>query len=328
MAIEYDICEKRSGGSYRSQGSYGEGGRRLATQTMTRVFRVIAYDNANPNLGPEDVSEHVVGCIPGLPRIMSSVYVDDSGLINPYAIAMSKSVQRNASNGLLFDVTVSYQTRSLEVEGCLVSPPNSPADLSPEVTASVASTQRVLYTDYSGDQCNRFAGVNFPFPEPVVTDIPTLVLTISQYENAVSYSEILERSFVTNDAPYSGFAAGLWRCVVRNVSDVDIETTIGTQTWARVTYEVALSQDGYYDQNIQFVNTGWKAQVPLVSPVYKDETKGVIQFESADSSEPETGFILPRSEGADAGKKDPNQIRPQFETFDKYRPTSFSFLQA
>lgn len=327
MAIQYDICEKRSGGSYRSQGSYGEGGRRLATQTMTREFRVIASDPVNPNLAPEDVSEHVVGCAPGLPRVMSSVYVDDSGLINPYAIAMSKSVQRNSGNGLLFDVSVSYQTRSLEVEGCLVSPPTTPTDLTPEVTASVSSTQRTLYTDYNGDQCNRFAGVNFPFPEPVTTDIPTLVLTISQYETSVSYSQILERSYVTNDAAYSGFPAGMWRCVVRNVSNVDIETTGGTQTWARVTYEVALSQDGYYNQSVQFVNTGWKAQVPLVSPVYLDDTKGVIQFESEDSSEPETGFILPRANGANAGKKDTDQTRPQYETFERYQPTSFSFLQ-
>lgn len=328
MALTLTACESRNS-SYKSQGSYGQGGRRLATQTMTRTFRVTASGINDPS----EVSDHEVGCWTGLPRVQQSVYVDQSGLINPYAICMSKTVTRNKENGYIFDVVCGYQTRSLETENCLVAAPTNPTDLTPEKTVSVESTDRVLYTDYQGTQCFKFEGVDHQFPEPVITEIPTLVLTISQYEASVSYAQILQRSFVTNNAAYNGFSAGMWLCRVRNVSEVDIETTAGQQTWARVTYDVSLSQDGYYsDAGSTFINTGWLAQVPLVSPVYLDAPQVgpplVRPFVDENSGEPTVGYIQGADAGADAGKVDANAQRPDYETFQRFPAVSFSFLQA
>jgi hypothetical protein len=334
MAISYDICETRDNSSYKSAGSYGQGGRRLATQTMTRSFRVIASDDADPNFNPSDLDPHEVGCLPSLPRVQQSVYYNPvSGLLNPYAICLNKTVTRRRDNASVFDVVCSFQTRALETENCLVSPPTNPTDLTPEKTASVESTERVLYTDYQGKQCFKFEGVDHEFPEPVATDIPTLVLTISQYETSVSYAQILQRSFVTNNATYAGFAAGMWLCRVRNVSEVEIQTTAGQQTWARVTYDVSLSQDGYYnDAGTTFFHTGWTAQVPLVSPVFLDAPAVgpplVRPFVDENSTEPTVGYIKGTSEGADAGKEDVGRARPAYEGFQKYPTVDFSFLQA
>ena len=316
----------QNGGSYRSSGSYGQGGARLSQQTIEQTYHVHAEPLGTEE--PHDTNEHIVGCLYNLlPVTMKSVYYDsDSGLVNPYALCTSKSINRNKDNPWLFEAKCTFQTKSLETENCTVqgSTLATPTDVSPEVTVSVGSTSRVLYQDLdTGEQSFMYPEIDVRYTNPVQTDVPNLTLTINQYEVAVSYAQILERSYVTNSSAYGGFAAGMWRCIVKNVSDVDVQVSETTTfNWARVTYEVSLSQDGYYD-NGSFVNSGWAHQVPLIAPKYKDGSGDVVPFLHP-SGEPKMGFIT--SSGTE--KTGANNF-PDYILHRKYRTANFSsFLQA
>jgi hypothetical protein len=324
-----------NGGNYTSQGSYGQGGSRQSVQSIKQSYLVTAippdgetsigsHDDTND---PDLMNEHYVGCISGLPTVMGSVYYDENtGVINPYAICMSKSVTRDTQNPYLYRVECTFKTKSLETENCTVlsSSVNSATDISPEVTVQVGGTNRVLYQDLAtGDQCFMYDGIKERFSSPVTTDVPNLTLNISQYETAVSYAQILQRSYVTNNAIYAGFGAGMWLCKVSNVSNVAVQTNVGVQTWARVTYDVTLSQDGYFDTSGSFQLTGHKHQVPLIAGKYVDngDEEDSKEFVYEKTGLPKMGMINAN------GTKATNQDVPDYLTFTKYRSTSFSFLQ-
>lgn len=336
-----------TGGSYTSSGSYGKGESRQSTQSIKQKYRVLAippdgkeamgqHDGTND---PDLMNEHYVGCafrapsegatpVAILPTVMGSVYYDpNTGLVNPYAICMSKTITRNSQNPYLYDADISFKTRALETENCTVtaSSISTATDIGPEVTVAVNGKPRVLYQDLAtGDQCFKYEGISERFAAPVTTDVAELELTISQYEASVSYAAILARSYVTNSTIYSGFGAGMWRCKVANVSNVAVQTASGVQTWARVTYNVSLSQDGYYDPSGIFQYTGWKHQVPLIASQYlkdADAEKGV-PFTFEKSGLPKMGMI--NADGTEAT----NQEKPDYLTFSKYRSIPFTFLQA
>lgn len=316
----------QGGGSYRSSGSHGQGGARLSQQTIEQTYHVHAVPNSTQE--PNETNEHIVGCLYGLlPITMKSIYYDpDSGVINPYALCTSKSITRNKDNPWLFEAKCTFQTKSLETENCTVagSSVTAPTDITPEVTVSVGSTSRVLYQDLDdGSQCYMYPEIGVRYTNPVQTDIPNLTLTISQYETAVTYAQILARSYVTNSAAYAGFGIGMWRCIVKNVSEVDVQVSESvTYNWARVTYEVSLSQDGYYSNGSTFVNTGWLHQVPLIAPKYKDSGGDIVPF-LHDSGEPKMGFIT--SAGLE---KTGSTTHPDYLTHRKYRTANFgTFLQ-
>lgn len=330
-----------TGNSYSSSGSYGKGESRQSTQSIKQKYRVLAippggkeamgqHDGTND---PDMMNEHYVGCAyqsgqPILPTVMGSVYYDpNTGLVNPYAICMSKTITRNSQNPYLYEADVSFKTRALETENCTVqaSAIGTATDIGPEVTVAVNGKPRVLYQDLAtGDQCFKYEGISERFAAPVTTDVAELELTISQYEASVSYAEILARSYVTNSTNYAGFTPGMWRCKVANVSNVAVQTSSGVQTWARVTYNVSLSQDGYYDPSGTFHYTGWKHQVPLIASQYlkdADAEKGV-PFTFEKTGLPKMGMI--NADGTEAT----NQDKPDYLTFNKYRSIPFTFLQA
>ena len=332
-----------SEGSYSSQGSYGQGGARQSTQSIQQKYLVEAippdgkgaqgqHDGLND---PDLMTEHYVGCAyqgsppaPILPTVMGSVWYDpNTGLINPYAICMGKTIKRDTQNPYLFRADCNFKTKALETENCTVtaSSISQATDISPEITVSVGGQPRVLYQDLAnGNQCFMYDGIKERFAAPVTTDIPNMTLTISQYETAVSYAQILQRSYVTNSANYGGFGAGMWRCKVSNVSNVDVQTSAGVATWARVTYEVTLSQDGYYDPSGSFQLTGWKHQVPLIASQYLSDTD---DEEGKPFLYEKTG--LPKMGMIDSdGTKATNQDKPDYLTFTKYRSIDFTtFLQ-
>lgn len=321
----FDIRQKTEG-NYSSSGSYGQGGSRQSTQSINVKYFVTAIPPASgdPNTAPEYMNEHYIGCISELPTVMGSVYYDaNTGLINPYAICMSKTVRRNTQNPYLYEVDCSFKTKALETENCTVVAQDivQPTDISPEVTVAVGNTQKVLYQDlFTGDQSFMYPGIKERFTSPVTTDIPNLTLTISQYETYVSYADILARSYVTNNAAYAGFGIGMWLCKVENVSNVELNVG-GIQTWARVTYNVSLSQDGYYDPDGTYQLSGWKQQVPLIASKYLPDVAEEKTKPFMAGGMPQLGMIN------DDGTEATNQDKPDYLTFNRYRSASFSFLQ-
>ena len=325
MSFDFDVC-KVGDDSYRVSGTTGQGNSRNTTQTFTQTYLVKALDpNGDLYTGnPSEINTAIVGQAEGLPTVQKSIYYDsDSGVIHPYAVCTSKDVKRRREAPMVFDVTCSFSAK-LETESLSNQVVKEPTDIAPEVTVSVSGKDRVLYQDLdTGDQSYLFPGIKLEYPAPVVTQVPLLTLTISQYENFVSYQDILDRSYKVNETSWQGKDAGLWRLLVKNVSEVDIQTQSGTVNWAKVTYEAVLSVDGFYDPNNTWVETGWKAQIPCIAPKFVNAAGDIQKFVDPDTSEPFMGFIS-KTTGLLTGLS-----RPDFITHTRYETLEFNdYIQA
>lgn len=325
MTFNFSVC-KVGDDSYRVSGSTGQGNSRNTTQNFTQTYLVKAT-NADGSLysgNPSEINTAIVGQADGLPTVQKSIYYDaDSGTIHPYAVCTGKDIKRRRDAPMLFDVSCTFQSKT-ETESMDNETVTEPTDIRPEVTVSVGGKDRVLYQDLdTGDQSYLFPGIKLQYPAPVVTQVPLLTLTISQYESYVSYAQILDRSFKVNSTAWQGFAAGLWRLVVKNVSEVEIQTQLGTATWAKVTYEATLSNDGFYDESGTWQLTGWKAQIPCIAPKFVNAAGDIQKFVDPNTSEPFMGFISSTSGLLYGGSK------PQYITHTRYETLDFnSIIQA
>jgi len=342
MTFNYSVC-KVGDDSYRVSGSTGQGNSRNTTQNFTQnyIVKVLDPDGKLYTGNPSEINTAIVGQAQGLPTVQKSIYYDaDSGTIHPYAVCTGKDVKRRRDAPMVFDVTCNFQSKT-ETESMDNETVTQPTDIRPEVTVSVGGKDRVLYSDFGTDfatptvrnsppvseQCWMFENIKLQYPTPVVTQIPLLTLTISQYENYVSYAQIMQRSFKVNKTAWQSFNPGYWRLVVKNVSEVDIQTQLGPVTWAKVTYEATLSNDGYYEQDgTTWTQTGWEAQIPMIAPKYYDQPgvgpPKIRKFVDTETSEPFMGF-LDYDEDWDSAA-----TRPRFKTHKRYESIEFSdFLQ-
>ena len=325
MAFNFSVC-KVGDDSYRVSGSTGQGNSRSTTTNFTQAYivKTLDADGTRYSGNPSDINAAIVGKADGLPLVQKSVYYDaDSGVVHPYAVCISKDVKRRRDAPTVFDVTCTFQAKTeTESDSEHETVPNDPTDLSPEVTVSVDGKERVLYQDLeTGNQSWLFEGIDQQYPAPVTTQLPLLTLTISQYETYVSYAQILDRSYKVNSTAWQGFNAGFWRIVVKNVSEVNIETVSGPQTWAKVTYEAKLSTDGYYETDgTTWTQTGWKAQIPLIASKYLAGVPfiagTILKFVGA-NSEPKMGFI--NDDGTEY-----TGTRPKFLTHTRYKEIDFN----
>jgi len=321
----FDLCETTTS-SYTSTATLASGGKPTTVVTnVTQGFRCIVEGGT--------VSDADVACLPALPSVgFSSYYSAASGLVMYGAICVSKSVSRNKSNKNLFSITCSYKTEPLSAEVCFGSPVSDIGDISPTVTAAISGQDRVIYTDYAGDQCMRHDGCKAPFSQPVVTQDPILTLTINQYESCISYNTMQERSFIVNDSAYQGDAAGRWRCQMISAVEQEVQLASGPVTAVKAVYQVQKNDSYYTDPDGNTTITGWDQQVPLVSPKFLElgqngDPDVIKTFADETSGESLVDYI--NSDGTErqyaAGFADD---RPDYITFQNYRRESFSFLQA
>jgi hypothetical protein len=337
MSFNFEVC-KVGDDSYRVSGTTGQGSSRNTTQTFTQTYLVKTLDpDGDLYTGnPSEINTAIVGQAEGLPTVQKSIYYDsDSGLIHPYAVCTSKDVKRRREAPMVFDVTCSFSAK-LETESLSNQIVKDPTDIAPEVTVSLSGKDRVLYQDFGSNEESRtapagveqswmFEGIDLQYPSPVVTQIPLLTLTISQYENYVSFNDIMNRSFKLNETQWQGQPAGFWRLAVKNVSEVDIQTQSGKVNWAKVTYEAILSNDGYYTQAGVWEKTGWEAQIPLIAPKYVAGVPfaaGTVLKFVGTNSEPKMGFI--NADGTD----DAAATRPKYKFHNRSETIEFSeYLQ-
>src|SRR5690606_27002705 len=92
------------------------------------------------------------------------------------------------------------------------------------------------------------------YAEPIVEQVPVLVIKITQYEGSITYEQMLERTKRCNETTYRTKDRYMW--LIDNVEAVEVEvlTTIGTVSAAMVSYTLKLSPKA----------TGWKEERLLV----------------------------------------------------------------
>lgn len=333
MVKYINVCKVASD-SYRSSGSQGSDGRKQTTQTFTQEFLVKALKNRRGDAydgNPEEISPASIACNSLLPVVNKTAFYDAaSGIIHPYAICTSKDIKRRSDNPLFFDVSCSYTTSPGDTEDCSIMTKyvNTPQDLPVQVTAAVSGKDFVLYSDHSpgGDQCWKFEEVDEQYPTPVVTQRPFLTLNIQQYELYLSYQDMMDRSFVVNASTWKGQSARKWRCQVVNVSEIDVQTQAGVQTWAKVSYQVILGNDGYYTATNNWEDIGWDVAIPGLSSTYKSAAGNIEYFVHPNTNIRKIGMIEP--DGPNEGDAYFGS-RPLYKEHQRYESVNFdTFLQS
>ena len=214
MAIAYEILRLREGTGYSSSAS-NSGGKQTIKQEITQSYYVKAYDDAGGTLVPEQVTDSMAGLADGLPKVNQSIYYDPIANVVGYgSICTSKKVKRTKENGLVFKVDVVFgnagpagvsgsggQKESDEQQG---PPKTSVDDLPTTVTPQISEREIVLYQDLTpeadGGPLNTrlILGTREPFGAPVTMTQSQLTLTVTQYENSISFQTMMDRSFKVN----------------------------------------------------------------------------------------------------------------------------------
>ena len=341
MHFTFDVCKTGDDG-YQVSGTTGKGSSRNSTQTFTQTYlvKVLDDDGMLYSGNPAHISAAQVGLAPGLPIVQRTVYRDDdAGVFHPYALCMSKDVKRRREQPALFDVSCTFKTTSMETEFAGTDQVQEPTDISPEVIVSTSSDQKVLYNDMLGRQCFMWDKTGEWFNQPINKDYPVLTLTVTQYEKYISYADINDRSYKVNSEPWKGFDEYMWRIIVKNASEVVIPTSSGDQEWAKVTYDISLSNNGFYDweynddgilQNDGFKKIGWRQEVPGIASKYIDIADGSIKrFADEDTSERYNGKIEVSSQfSLDKFLLNVPKEAIEYEIFNPYQAIDFSdFLQ-
>lgn len=330
MTVNITVC-KTASDSYRSNGSQGSDGARKTVQNFTQTFLVKAVKNkrGDPYDGPaEDISPAAIACNSEFPQVNRTAFFDAaSGVIHPYAICTSKDIKRRSDNPYMFDVTCNYATQAGDTEDCAIMAKyvSAPTDLPVQVTASVQGRDEVIYADFgtSKEQCWQFEEVGEEYPVPVVTQNPFLTLSIQQYELYLSYSDMMDRSFVVNDSVWQGHGAGKWRIVCKAASEVEVKTMFGKAVWAKVTYEAVLGNYGYYNSTGTRTDIGWKQAIPMIASKYVDANGEVVPFTWAGTSVRRVGNIDSNGNIYNGGTG-----RPLYKTHERYRSKNFTtFMQ-
>lgn len=255
MAVTYTVNEDRVG---RSIGFSGDGDRLEVTWTTS--YKVLVGGDATKG---EDVDPYSVATASGLPVVNKSIYSFD-GKVIPFVICRNKTATQVEGNGLLWNVSCRYRavlpTNSSEGNNVPIDPPQSLTDITPQETPELGETEKVLYVDKSETPKKIQLPSGNWWAEPAIERIPVLRLKITQYEESVTYEQLLERKLKVNETTYRGQPRYDW--LIENIEPVEVDVTLasGTVTAALVTYTLALSPHLY----------GWKDDRALFDTVYLD----------------------------------------------------------
>lgn len=320
----YTVTEKRNT-SFRSNATFDGNGRRRVTTTITQPFLVkVSGASAASAVSELDIAA-LTNSLPtvGLSTFYSSTL--QKSLYN--AICTAKTIKRNKSNAFYFDVDATYSTGPMDEEASLVSPVASVADIGTQISVGVSGKDRVLYSDLDGNQCWQLPEVKVPYSSPVVTQDPEVVITVEQYEAAISYAQIQDRSFVVNNATYSGFPAGELLCRVVSATSQQVQLSASQSTVKRVTYELRHREGLYYDQDGTVKNAGWRHMQPLVSPKYianTDASGATITSRIARVADDNSGEEFQTYINTDGTKRTTGSDRPAYILHRKYPSATFT----
>lgn len=277
--IIQELCETRET-SFQIQGSINSAGRNVVNHTASKEFRVIIDPTSIIN--PSEVDDVEVGCAAGLPVVnRTSWYSSATGNSMPWAICRNKTVERSSENAYVFMVKCDFETGNIESEECAATPPVNLTDITPQVTAQVGSYERVMYNDVNGNQCWQLPYTKTPYSTPVTQIIPTLQLTITQFESAITFEQMLARSFKLNSSDYRSKAAGLWMTGPVQATDQTVQLSGGEVDAAKVTYNLMLSERYFYPPGVPATAGnetvyGWSHIQPLLDTMKVNAAGDVV----------------------------------------------------
>lgn len=258
MAVTYTVNEAREA---REIAFSGDTDRLEATWSTS--YRVYVDDAGDPTFRGEDVDPYSVVTATGLPIVNRSIY-SFGGKVMPYVICRNKRATQDPKNGKLWNVTCRYRgvipTNSSEADDVPINPPQSLSDISPRETPELGETEKVIYVDKSETPKRIQLPSGNWWSDPAIERVPILRIKITQYEESVTYEQLLDRHLKVNENTYRGQPRYDW--LIEAIEPVEVNVTLasGTVTAALVTYTLALSPHLY----------GWKDDRALFDTVYLD----------------------------------------------------------
>jgi len=307
-----------------------ENGRSMVNHSASQSYQVRYTATAGET--PDMVNDVMAGCVAGLPTVNETAwYSPTTGLTMPYAVCRSKNVTRNQDRRMWFDVKCKFETGPVETQQCASAPTGVPTDITPQVTVSIGQYERVMYQDKDGEQCWKLP-TETPYAAPVMETIPTLQLNIVQFEAAITFEQMLQRSFKLNSGAYRGKPAGYW--MTGAVQAIDQVVTIdagGTQaTWAKVTYPVMLSERFFWAPGVTPNDANktiysWDHVQPLVDTMKMSGGEPVPM--TSGNGNVKAGYI--NTDGTERIPASGDEDRPDYKRHKTQESIDFStFLQA
>tara|TARA_R110000824_G_scaffold53003_6_gene147026 strand:+ start:2118 stop:3101 length:984 start_codon:yes stop_codon:yes gene_type:complete len=215
----------------------------------------------------------------GLPVVNRSIY-EINNMIIPFVICRKKTCKPLNAAYTRWTVSTEFEStlkqNNSEALNEPIAKPAALTDITPRVVPVFGEAEKVLYVDYSTDdeafpprtvglECARTPSKNW-WTEPVMEKLPTLALQITQYEDYVSYENLLERKFSANEEVYRGQPRFDWIVSEIEPTEVVVQLSSGPVTAVQITYTVAHSPHQF----------GWKEDRALIDAQYIDNPNEVI----------------------------------------------------
>jgi hypothetical protein len=222
---------------------------------------VAGYTNIN------EIDSYSVMTASGLPVVNRDIY-NVNGKIIPYVICRNKTCNPfpNRYDRWLVSTQweASIKSNNEESDNVPITPPASFSDITPRVVPFLGETSQVLYEDLSETpvDCARTPAGNY-WSEPVMQKIPTLGLKLTQYEDYISYEDLLDRKFKVNEEVYRSQPRFDWLIADIEPTEVDVLLSTGVQSGVQITYTLLHSPALY----------GWKEDRALLDTQYIENGK-------------------------------------------------------
>jgi hypothetical protein len=372
--MDITVCQRRvDSGSYKQSGGGSGGQRKTKISAKTKYLVVVAKKSGGPSLTPSDLNPLLIINHPSIPRIGRTCY-SFGGLIAPFLLCSNKTIDRDAENPFVFHVSVDWESIEVGVGGgssevgeetpqeALEPKPEEEFDTVPDPVASftTSSTEIVLYEadfvtrGYEKRQSWKLP-TGTPFQEPITRKVPLITISLTQFEDEFTLTDLEKRSFSVNMERWNSRGDGQWLIAEVQAEEVTLNLQDGEVDMWRVTYTIHLAPDnpvkvivdgepaigpngeGWNEGELFY--PGWATLRPLVDTFYKKE-------DTPPSGPPGPDYLVPNADEktgyveacyiyeATGRKRTPTSTdgtgddRPSYMAFMSYRYSDFNeFLQ-
>ncbi len=312
--MDVTVCQRRVDSGQFSRSSTGSGGQKKTKVTVNTNYLVIVSEKSGgPTLTPSDINPILLMTHDSLPKTGRTCYTF-GGLVAPFILCNNKSIERDRENPFVFNVSASWESIEVGMSGAGAgqSAPGQPdrgpeEPLKPEepkeqelvsgdsqrvaVSFTTSSQELVQYeSNFANDLGLRQSWklpTGTPFSDPVVKKVPLITISLVQFEDDFTLTNLEERSYSVNETPWNGRGANQWLIgdiaaeeVTLSVVDPNDENElIRVDKW-RISYNIHLAPKNEIECIVDdepqglavlrgsFYNPGWLTLQPLVDTFF------------------------------------------------------------
>lgn len=310
--MDVTVCQRRVDSGQFSRSSSGSGGQKKTKVTVNTNYLVIVSEKSGgPTLTPSDINPILLMTHDSLPKTGRTCYAF-GGLVAPFILCNNKSIERDRENPFVFNVSASWESIEIGMSGGGAGQsapgqpdrgpeeplkPKEPAEINADdpdevaVSFTTSSQEVVQYeSNFANDLGLRQSWklpTGTPFSDPVVKKVPLITISLVQFEDDFTLTNLEERSYSVNKTPWNGRGANQWLIgdiaaeeVTLSVVDPNDENElIRVDKW-RISYNIHLAPKNEIECIVDdepqglavirgsFYNPGWLTLQPLVDTFF------------------------------------------------------------